>query len=243
MITARTVPVYKSNTTTAVSRTQPKNDACAVMVSFDRRRQTIYSAVVETSSQSDQIRARAEFAALRTTIRQRGTARVVLLPVIFIGWGALTVAAAAVITVALSTLVPLLVLAAGFEAVFALHMNVERLGRYLQVFHERHAEGWEQVAITVGQQFSAGPDPLFVRLFILATSVNFFPAALGGEPWEVLLIGVCHFALIYRVRKAQTFAAGQRADDLKRFETLRATLTGAPRDLQERSSAAARPSD
>jgi hypothetical protein len=42
--------------------------------------------------------------------------------------------------VALSTLVPLLVLVAGFEAAFALYTNVERIGRYLQVFHERDGE-------------------------------------------------------------------------------------------------------
>ena len=77
-----------------------------------------------------------EYAAMRATIRERGTARMVLVPLIFIGWAATAIATAAVITVALSTLVPLIILAAGFEAVFALHVNVERIGRYLQVFHE-----------------------------------------------------------------------------------------------------------
>ena len=43
---------------------------------------------------------------MRDTIRQRGTARMVLVPVIFIGWAAIAVATAAVITVALSTIVP-----------------------------------------------------------------------------------------------------------------------------------------
>lgn len=164
----------------------------------------------------------AEYEAMRTTIRQRGTARIVLLPAIFIGWAAVAVATAAIITVALSTLVPLLVLAAGFESVFALHVNIERLGRYLQTFHERAGQGWEHVAMSFGRQFpGSGPDPLFARLFILATSVNFFPAALGGESWEIVVIGACHLALIYHVRKAQTFAAAQRTDDLKRFESLR----------------------
>ena len=164
----------------------------------------------------------AEYEAMRTTIRQRGTARIVLVPAIFIGWAAVAVATAAIITVALSTLVPLLVLAAGFESVFALHVNIERLGRYLQAFHERAGQGWEHVAMSFGRQFPcSGPDPLFARLFILATSVNFFPAALGGEPWEIVVIGACHLALIYHVRKAQTFAAAQRTDDLKRFESLR----------------------
>jgi hypothetical protein len=144
----------------------------------------------------------------------------VLLPFIFIGWAGTAVATAAVITVAVSTLVPLLVLVAGFEAVFALHVNVERIGRYLQVFHEREG-GWEQVAMEFGRQFpGTGPDPLFSRHFLLATSVNFLPAALGGDVPELVVIAVLHLIFINRVRIARAFAATQRARDLERFETL-----------------------
>src|SRR5690606_36019225 len=82
-------------------------------------------------------RQQAEYQSMRDTIRQRGTVRMVLVPVTFIGWAAVAAGVSAVITVAISTLVPLLVLAAGFEAIFALHLNVERIGRYLQVFHEQ----------------------------------------------------------------------------------------------------------
>jgi hypothetical protein len=168
-------------------------------------------------------RQQSEYAAMRDTIRQRGTARMVLVPVTFIGWAATAVATAAVITVAISTLVPLMVLAAGFEAIFALHMNVERIGRYLQVFHEQDG-GWEQVAMRFGQRFpGTGPDPLFVQLFVLATSVNFIPAALGFEdPIEVGVIAVFHLVLIYRLRTARSAAAKQRSEDLQRFEQLRA---------------------
>jgi hypothetical protein len=162
-----------------------------------------------------------EYEALRATIRERGTARMLLVPVALLGWGALAIAAAAVITVALGTLVPLLALAAAFEGVFALHVNVERLGRYVQAFHEPHA-GWEHVVRAYAEQFPrAGSDPLFGRLFIFATSVNFFPAALGGEVWEVVAIGACHFAFIYRVRRAQGVAHSLGADDLRRFEALK----------------------
>ena len=168
----------------------------------------------------------AEYEAMRAAIRERGTGRMLLLPFAFIGWAALTIAAAAVITVALGTLVPLLVLAATFEAVFALHVNVERIGRYLQAFHET-GEGWEHVVMAYGERFpgAGGSDPLFARLFI-AASVNFFPAALGGEPWEVIAIGACHFGFIYRVRRAQSIAASLRAEDLKRFEALRSPQPG-----------------
>jgi hypothetical protein len=164
-----------------------------------------------------------EYAALRATIRERGTVRLALVPIVFIGWAATAIATAAVITVALATLVPLLVLAAGFEAIFALHVNVERIGRYLQVFHERPgSQGWEHVAMAFGRSYKGtGPDPLFQRLFVLTISANFIPAALGGEPFEVVLVAALHLLLVYRVRSAKAFAASQRAQDLERFERLR----------------------
>ena len=164
---------------------------------------------------------REEYAALRATIRERGTARMVLLPIVFIGWAATAVATAAVITVAISTIVPLLVLAAGFEAIFALHTNVERIGRYLQVFHEAEP-GWEHVAMSFGERFpGSGPDPLFARLFVLTASVNFIPVALGGQPIEIALVAIVHLVFVYRVRRAGSVASRQRADDLERFKTLR----------------------
>ena len=146
----------------------------------------------------------------------------VLVPLTFIGWAATAVATAAVITVALSTLVPLLILAAGFDAIFALHMNVERIGRYIQVFHEREG-GWEHVAMNYGRRFPAsGPDPLFAQLFVFGVSVNFIPAALGGEPIEVAVIAAAHLLVVYRIRSGRSAAARQRVDDLQRFEQLRA---------------------
>lgn len=158
---------------------------------------------------------------MRGTIRERGTARMVLLPIVFMGWAGTAIATAAVITVALSTLVPLMVLLAGFEAIFALHVNVERIGRYLAVFHEQDG-GWEQVAMRFGQRFpGTGPDPLFARTFVLATSINFLPAALGGEMVEIVVIAVLHLAFVYRVRMAQRFASRQRAEDQERFAALR----------------------
>lgn len=166
----------------------------------------------------------AEYAALRATIRDRGTVRMILVPVVFVGWAGTTIAAAGVITVAISTLLPLLVLAAGFEAIFALHMNAERIGRYLQVFHA-DADGaeWEQVAMAYGERFpTSAPDPLFGRLFVLAISVNFLPAALNFEfIAELILLAIPHFVLINRIRVARIAAAGQRAEDLRRFSDLR----------------------
>jgi hypothetical protein len=175
----------------------------------------------------------AEYQALRATIRERGTVRLVLVPLIFIGWAATAVATTAVITVAVSTLVPLLVLVAGFEAVFALHVNVERIGRYVQVFHESDG-GWEHVAMDFGRRFPAsGPDPLFGRLFVLATSMNFLPAALGGNVFELGLLAILHLLFINRVRVARGFAATQRAQDLERFTALRSATLEEPAIAEE----------
>ena len=164
---------------------------------------------------------------MRASIQQRGTMRMVLVPIVFIGWAGTAVATAAVITVAISTLVPLLILVAGFESVFALHVNVERIGRYLQVFHESDEPAWESVSIRFSQRFPGlGPDPLFSRLFVFATSVNFLPAALGWENLpELTVLAVLHLAFINRIRMARAFAATQREKDLERFASLRQEIT------------------
>ena len=177
---------------------------------------------------------RDEYKALRATIQHRGTARMVVLPLVFVGWAGTAVAAAAVITVPVSTLVPLLVLVAGFEALFALYVNVERIGRYLQVFHEGDG-GWERVAMLFGQRFpGSGPDPLFGRLFVLATSVNFLPAGLGFESIpELVLLAVPHLFFINRIRMARSFAASQRAGDLERFTALASELRAEPTEIAE----------
>jgi hypothetical protein len=169
-----------------------------------------------------------EFRALRATIQQRGTARMVVVPLTFVGWAATAVATAAVITVAVSTLVPLLILVAGFESVFALHVNVERIGRYLQVFHEDEG-GWETVSARFGRgAASRAPDPLFGRLFVLATSVNFLPAALGWENIpELVVLAVLHILFINRIRLARLFAASQRDKDLAAFLTVRREMESA----------------
>ena len=167
-----------------------------------------------------------EFISLRGTIQSHGIARMVLLPIIFIGWAATAVATAATITVAISTLVPLLVLAAGFEAIFALHVRVERIGRYLEVVVQDAAAGHPPAGITGGadrrsehgafsysERFPGGPDPLFSRLFVISVSVNFLPAALGGDVPEVVVLAVFHLLFINRIRVAGAAAARQRSQD------------------------------
>jgi len=71
-----------------------------------------------------------EYRALRDTIRERGTTRAWLLLATFVAWAALAIATASLAALPVATLLPLLVLAVGFETGFALHTGVERIARY-----------------------------------------------------------------------------------------------------------------
>ena len=62
----------------------------------------------------------AEYEALRATIRERGTVRMILLPVTFGLWGGVAVATTAAILLPIAALLPLLVLAAYWAAVVTL---------------------------------------------------------------------------------------------------------------------------
>jgi fatty acid desaturase len=162
-----------------------------------------------------------EYAALRATIRDRGTVRMILLPVTFGLWAGAAVASTAAIQLPITALLPLLVLAAGFESIYALHINVERIGRYLQVFHEPGG-GWEHVAMTFGQRFPGkGPDALFSNLFLMATALNYLPVALGGTMPELIVGGLLHLLLAFHIGTARSRASKQRALDLARFEAIK----------------------
>ena len=162
-----------------------------------------------------------EFAALRATIRERGTVRMVLLPLTLGVWAGAAVATMAAIQLPIAALLPLLVLAAGFESIYALHINVERIGRYIQVFHEP-AGGWEHVAMAFGQRFPGrGPDALFSTLFLMATALNYLPVALGGTMPELVAGGLLHLVLAIHIGTARRRASTQRQKDLERFEAIK----------------------
>lgn len=166
-----------------------------------------------------------EYKALRSTIRERGTARHWMLVAGLAVWAALTIAVTALASYPVATLLPLLFLAATFEAMFALHTGVERVGRYLQVFHEAvpHEAAWERTAMAYGRTFGGGGvDALFSPIFCVATLFNFIPAVLVGPAamdWAV--VGVVHLLFIVRVLVAKQQSGRQRAVDLGRFEQLR----------------------
>lgn len=164
-----------------------------------------------------------EYRALRDTIRERGTARVWVCVAGLAAWGGLVIATAALAALPVATLLPLLVLSAVFEAVFSLHTGVERIGRYLQVFHE-DGSGWEHVAMAYGKAHGgAGTDPLFVAFFLMATVLNFVPVLIA-EPVaiEVIVIGGAHLVLLGRILRARRASIRQRAVDLDRFSKLKA---------------------
>jgi hypothetical protein len=166
-----------------------------------------------------------EYAALRATIRERGTARLCAVVVGFLGWAAL---AAAMLMADLSgaiTLVPLVVLVATFEINFFIHIGVERIGRYVQVFFEErtNATGWETTAMNYAAKFRGrGLDPLFSMLFVTASIVNFLSSLAVAEwrsGWIVISL-VAHLTFNYRIVRAREFSGAQRAIELEHFRAL-----------------------
>ena len=163
-----------------------------------------------------------EYSALRATIRERGTARVCLFGGGFAAWAALTLATAALASTPVSTLLPLLVLAALFEAIYALHVGVERIGRYIQVFHEGD-HGWEHAAMAFGRPAGAASvDALFTMPFVLAAVFNIAPAFLVRPTIEeIVFVTGAHALFLLRLLSARATAARQRAVDLERFTQLK----------------------
>lgn len=166
-----------------------------------------------------------EFAALRNTIAIRGTARPAIFVAAVIGWGSLALTTALLADFPMTTLIPLLVLFAGFEAVHGLHVGVERIGRYLQATYEASSGDrmWESTAMALGPGLpGGGADPLFTAVFaacILANlvSIVLFESTLAEAS---LLVGT-HAAFIVRIVRARLVAARQRAVELTRLVELR----------------------
>lgn len=178
--------------------------------------------------------ATAEYRELRATIRERGTVRVVLAAAAFFVWAPLAAFTPHEPGEAWRALIPLVVLWAGFEVVYALHVGVERIGRYLQVAYEADRvdlPAWERTAMRLATSPGAdtGADPLFFRLFGLAALINLGPlfpqlhetARVAGGQIQLVVVVVLHVAYALRLFQARRFAAGQRARDLHAFQTIR----------------------
>lgn len=170
------------------------------------------------------LREQEEYSALRATIRQRGTARVWIIAAGLAVWSAETLTTAVLGAPPAVSLVPLLLLAATFESAFALHIGVERIGRYLQVFHETDgAAAWEAVAMDFGRPArGTATDPLAVALFAIAAVLNFWPVlAAVPVPIELIVIGGAHALFLARLAAARAGAGRQRAADLARFREMK----------------------
>lgn len=166
-----------------------------------------------------------EFAALRHTIAIRGTVRIVLLPVTMLGWSALVMTLLLFGDFPVAALLSLAILLGGFEAIHALHVGVERIGRYVQVYYESSNDGpqWETVAMAVGPALPGGGiDPLFTVVFICAAIINTI-AALVPQPTlsELGVIMLLHALFILRAVRARIAAARQRAVELESFRAIR----------------------
>jgi hypothetical protein len=173
-----------------------------------------------------------EFRELRATVRERGTARIWVFVAGMIGWAGLTIATASLAALPVATFLPLLILALTFEAVFSLHVTVERVGRYIQVFleDEEGRRGWEHVAMAVGPPLKGtSVDPLFTAYFVIAVFLNTGPALLAQPllPIEAGAVLAAHVIVIVRILVARGIASRQRAADLKRFTELKETGSGA----------------
>jgi hypothetical protein len=178
------------------------------------------------------VRDQEEYGALRATIRERGTARVCMFAGGLAAWAALAIATAALAAAPVAVLLPLVVLAAIFEAVFALHVGVERIGRYIHVFHETDLPappalaGWEHVAAAFGKPSGAATsDPLFCVMFFLAALANALPALmLNPVREELVFVAGAHGLFVLRLLVARHVARNQRAIDQARFEQLKTPL-------------------
>lgn len=170
-----------------------------------------------------------EYSALRATVRERGTARVCLFAAGIAAWAAAAIATAALASTPIAALLPLLVLAAVFEAVFALHVGVERIGRYIQVFYETDLPAlpkWEHAAMAFGRpKGAATTDALFSAIFFLAALFNLMPALLlEPQRVELVFVGGAHALFALRLLVARHAASTQRAIDLERFQKLQSEI-------------------
>ena len=169
---------------------------------------------------------------LRRTIAQRGALRPVLV-VIGIGtWALVLTVVVAWVPYPVAAAIPLLVLTATFEAIRPLHFGAERIGRYLQVFHEEAGEpgrplrdtpSWERVAMSFGKVPGVGGHPLFVPIFFMATLANFLAVMIPGPlPIEMGALAIPHVAFIAWLIAADRAMKRQREIELARMRELAA---------------------
>ena len=175
----------------------------------------------------------AEYRELRATIRERGSLRHVAVLITFSVWTATMLWSANTFAVPVFFILPLMVLVAGFEVAFALHVGVERIGRFLQVRYERDAGSgvsWERTAMSL-RVAGGGVDPLFLKVFLAAVTLNLLVgiwiSSLGTDATdagfarvELAVLVVVHAVAVVRWIAAARYARSQRVRELAAFEEL-----------------------
>ena len=132
----------------------------------------------------------------------------------------------------LAAVVPLLILVTAFEVIRSLHLGVERIGRYIQVFFEEDVAkevaslqppAWEHTAMAFGPSVpGAGGHPLFFPIFLLATFVNLIAVILPGPlPIEIGTLLVPHVAFIAWMLYCDRGMRQQRTTELVRYRALK----------------------
>jgi hypothetical protein len=148
----------------------------------------------------------------------------VVLPVTCLGWAALTLVLLLFGDLPIAALIPLAVLVGGFEAIHALHVGTERIGRYLQVHYEAEPAGprWETTALAVGPALPGGGiDPLFSVIFACTVVLNVIPALiLQPNAIELAVVGTAHAVFLFRIVRARVAASRQRAVELESFKAV-----------------------
>ena len=172
-----------------------------------------------------------EFAVLRETIRSRGGTRPIVCLIGIIAWAVVLTAVLSWLANPIASVVPLLILATTFEVIRSLHLGVERIGRYLQVYFEADASGstptsppaWEHAAMAFGPSLpGAGVHPYFLAVFLMATFVNFLGVIFPGPVLiELVSLAVPHVGFVIWVLYCDAAMKRQRASELARFRQLR----------------------
>ncbi len=171
-----------------------------------------------------------EFRQLRATIRERSAARVVVSLITFVSWGTLALVLYRWDEPMVCGLIPLVVLIVGFELAFALHVGVERIGRYVAVFYEGspQAPKWETAIAAFGRSAAAKATQTHVLLageFIVAAGFNLVVLVVAVQPNPYvsslsIAMAVIHGAFIARVVLALRQAARQREADAAAFRAI-----------------------
>lgn len=171
-----------------------------------------------------------EYRVLRKTIAARGSLRAILLVAGLAGWALVLVLVVAWVPNPVASAIPLVLLVAVFEALRGLHAGVERIGRYLQVFHEPAGPpaappAWERTAMAFGPSLpGAGGHPLFIPVLVVATATNFLAVLLPGPlALELWTMAVPHTAFVIWMLIADRAARRQRATELARYQELKAS--------------------